>query len=211
MRFWTQFWTRFLTSFWMQFWTWTHFITTFLFPWYNFVASVSILSVFAKTNLRFCFKVFFHPAPLTRCSWGLQDILTVIEKSAPYKFELNWIEYLKLSDFWVLFIWDDVIPQCFGNKTTNGVKCCTGQHLSLFMFLSIRISIKEILTPTAGLPNRSRLHSSASTNYELPALHHKIEERAFSYAGPASWNSLPTELRSISDTTKFKTCLKTSF
>ena len=50
--------------------------------------------------------------------------------------------------------------------------------------------IKEILTSTAGLPNRS---SSASTNYELPALHHKIGERAFSYAGPASWNSLPNE------------------
>ena len=71
--------------------------------------------------------------------------------------------------------------------------------------------IKAILTPTAGLPNCSRLRSSASTNYELPALHHKIGERAFSYVGSASWNSLPNELRSISDTTKFKTCLKTSF
>ena len=46
--------------------------------------------------------------------------------------------------------------------------------------------IKETLTPTAGLPNCSRLRSSASTNYELPALHHKIEEQAFLYAGPAS-------------------------
>ena len=68
---------------------------------------------------------------------------------------------------------------------------------------------KEILTPMAELPNRSRPCSSVSTNYELPTLHHKIWERAFSYASPASWNSLPNELRSISDTTKFKTCLKT--
>ena len=38
---------------------------------------------------------------------------------------------------------------------------------------------------TAGLPNRSRLRSSASTNYELPAYHHKIGER------DASWKNLP--------------------
>ena len=68
---------------------------------------------------------------------------------------------------------------------------------------------KETITPTAGLAHCSRLRSSASTNYELPALHHKIGEWAFSYAGPASWNSLLNERRSISDTTKFKTCLKT--
>ena len=39
--------------------------------------------------------------------------------------------------------------------------------------------IKETQMPMAGLPNRSRLCSSASTNYELPAIHHKIEERVF--------------------------------
>ena len=70
------------------------------------------------------------------------------------------------------------------------------------------IYITEILISTAGMPNRSVLRSSAGTNYDLPAIRHKIGKRAFSYAGPAAWNSLPNELRSIGDTQTFKTSLK---
>ena len=42
--------------------------------------------------------------------------------------------------------------------------------------------IKEILTLTAGLPNRNRLNSSSSTNYELP----KIGERVLFVFWPAA-------------------------
>jgi len=35
------------------------------------------------------------------------------------------------------------------------------------------------------------------------------DERSFSHAGPASWNSLPADLRAISDCSCFKSKLKT--
>ena len=67
----------------------------------------------------------------------------------------------------------------------------------------------EMLVATAHLPNPNRLRSSASTRYELPALRRKIWERAFSYSGPASWNSLPGDITSIMDTPTFRAHLKT--
>ena len=42
-----------------------------------------------------------------------------------------------------------------------------------------------------------------------PRLKTKFGERSFSHAGPASWNSLPADLRSISDCRRFKSKLKT--
>ena len=61
--------------------------------------------------------------------------------------------------------------------------------------------IKKILTPMAGMPNRSRQRSAASTIRPSP----QDWRVGFSYASPASWNSVPNELTSISDTTNFKT------
>ena len=58
------------------------------------------------------------------------------------------------------------------------------------------------------MANHSRLRSAAGTNYELPAIRHKIGERAFLYAEPASWNSLPNELGSIAD---IQTCTEDIF
>jgi len=37
-----------------------------------------------------------------------------------------------------------------------------------------------------------------------PALASKFSERAFSYAGPAAWNSLPDHIQSITNTASFK-------
>ena len=45
--------------------------------------------------------------------------------------------------------------------------------------------IIDTLSPIADMLNRGRLRSSASSKYELPALHLKIGERAYSYSGPA--------------------------
>ena len=54
------------------------------------------------------------------------------------------------------------------------------------------------------------LHSSSdTTSYTIPHLKTKFGERAFSFVGPVTWNSLPAELRSISDSTVFKNKLKT--
>ena len=69
--------------------------------------------------------------------------------------------------------------------------------------------INEMLTATVHMPNRNRLRSFASTRYELPVLRRKIGERAFSYSGPASCNSLPSYIISIMDTPTFRARLKT--
>ena len=60
-----------------------------------------------------------------------------------------------------------------------------------------------------GHSNRSRLRSSTGSDYELPVIRRKLWERAFSHAGPAAWNGLPTKIRSITDTNIFKSRLKT--
>jgi len=48
----------------------------------------------------------------------------------------------------------------------------------------------------------------ASTSYVTPRLRTKFGERAFSFSGPAAWNSLPADLRTVSDITDFKNKLK---
>ena len=68
--------------------------------------------------------------------------------------------------------------------------------------------IIDTLSQIANMPNRGRLRSWASSKYELPTLCLKIGEWAFSYSGPAFWNSLPRELTSIMDTQIFKSHLK---
>ena len=69
--------------------------------------------------------------------------------------------------------------------------------------------ICETVKPIAAMANRSRLRSSIRSDYELPVIRHKLGERAFSHAGPAAWNGLPTGIRSITDTSIFKSRLKT--
>jgi len=43
---------------------------------------------------------------------------------------------------------------------------------------------------------------------EQPRTRLKLSQRAFSYAEPAAWNTLPTSLQQISDTETFKHHLK---
>ena len=71
--------------------------------------------------------------------------------------------------------------------------------------------IADIVTPTSSLPGRDRLRSAAGNRYELPAIHHKLGERAFSHAGPAAWNSLPSYITATIDTETFKYRLKTTY
>ena len=62
---------------------------------------------------------------------------------------------------------------------------------------------------TSALPGRSRLRSSGGNRYEIYVIHDKIGERAFSYAVPAAWKSLPTIIINLTDTQTFKYSLKT--
>ena len=59
--------------------------------------------------------------------------------------------------------------------------------------------ISELVSATSAHPGWSRLRSSVRNRYEIPTIHHKIGERAFSYVGPAAWNILPTTLTNLTD------------
>jgi len=54
--------------------------------------------------------------------------------------------------------------------------------------------------------SRSGLRSSStsSTDYSPPRLRTKFGERAFSHAGPATWNALPDHIRTVADPVKFR-------
>ena len=69
--------------------------------------------------------------------------------------------------------------------------------------------ISKLVSATSPLPGRSRLRFSGGNCYEIPVIHHKIGERAFSYAGHAAGNSLPTTLTNLTDTQILKSSLKT--
>jgi len=69
--------------------------------------------------------------------------------------------------------------------------------------------LSDIVQPVASRTIRSGLRSAESTDYITPRLNTKFGERSFSHAGPASWNSLPADLRAISDCSCFKSKLKT--
>ena len=45
-------------------------------------------------------------------------------------------------------------------------------------------------------------------DYSLPRLRTKFGERAFSHAGPATWNALPDHIRTVADPAKFRKLLK---
>ena len=65
------------------------------------------------------------------------------------------------------------------------------------------------VTATASLSYRGRLRSASSQRYEQPRTRLKFGERCFAFAGPAAWNSLPSSVQELTDTTAFKRELKT--
>ena len=71
------------------------------------------------------------------------------------------------------------------------------------------VYLSELVTATADLPCRASLRSACSSRYEIPRTVRKFGERAFSFAGPRAWNSLPAELQEQLNTTSFKRQLKT--
>jgi len=63
---------------------------------------------------------------------------------------------------------------------------------------------------TAASSRRQGLRSSTdASSYTVPMTYTKFGERAFSVAGPSVWNSLPSDIRHITDISKFKRHLKT--
>ena len=58
------------------------------------------------------------------------------------------------------------------------------------------------------LPERERLRSSTSGAFVVPVTKTQFGRRAFSVAGPAAWNELPTKTRYTTDIDHFKRALK---
>ena len=56
-----------------------------------------------------------------------------------------------------------------------------------------------------------RSYSTSSMDYSLPRLRTKFGERAFSHAGPATWNALPDHIRAVADPVKFRKLLKSHY
>jgi len=69
--------------------------------------------------------------------------------------------------------------------------------------------LTDVLKPAAKYYLRPGLRSSSTNNYILSRLQSRPGERAFSYAGPLAWNSLPADLQNIPDTSTFKRSFKT--
>lgn len=71
--------------------------------------------------------------------------------------------------------------------------------------------LADMVATVQSSTRRTGLRSADMANYYLPRLRTKFGERAFSYAGPRTWNSLPLEVRLVADIPKFKRLLKTYF
>ena len=70
--------------------------------------------------------------------------------------------------------------------------------------------ISDTVHTNAASSRRQGLHSSTDTfSYTVPLTYTKFGERAFSVAGPSVWNSLPADIRHITDISEFKRHLKT--
>jgi len=69
--------------------------------------------------------------------------------------------------------------------------------------------MSNMVTATANMSSRQALRSANSQRYEVPRTKLKFGERAFSFAGPSAWNSLPSDLQKQSDIKTFKKLLKT--
>lgn len=69
--------------------------------------------------------------------------------------------------------------------------------------------MSDMVRSTAESATRPGLRSASHFSYRKPAIGSKFGERAFSYAGPASWNDLPYHIQSTTDTASFKRQLKT--
>jgi len=69
------------------------------------------------------------------------------------------------------------------------------------------------LTETVQSVGASRLRCGlrSSMDYSLPRLCTKFGERAFSHAGPATWNALPDHIHTVADPIKLCKLLKSHY
>ena len=95
------------------------------------------------------------------------------------------------------------------SPTNFALSCTTSTSESLRV-----IWPTSCMQPTSSRVTRSGLRSLSLSLWDRQLHHtsaaHQVRRAGFfSFSGPASWNSLPAELRTISDTSVFKNKLKT--
>ena len=71
------------------------------------------------------------------------------------------------------------------------------------------VYLTNLVQGSAAHQRRPGLRSGDSTEYRLPRCRSTLGMRAFSYAGPLAWNTLPPALRDITDRKQFRKSLKT--
>ena len=67
---------------------------------------------------------------------------------------------------------------------------------------------QDLCLPVSSLSTRAALHSAARGDLVIPRTRLRLGNRAFSVAGPAAWNSLPSDIRTASTLSAFKNRLK---
>ena len=68
--------------------------------------------------------------------------------------------------------------------------------------------LSDCVSTVSSLSGRYQLRSTGSADYVLPGTRTRFGERGFSYCGPAAWNTLPSDLHHITDTSTFRKRLK---
>lgn len=72
--------------------------------------------------------------------------------------------------------------------------------------------ICAIITPACHLPGRTRLRSASSSNLQVPFLRSKtVSRRIFRAVAPRIWNSLPSNITKVLNSSYFKRALKEHF
>jgi len=102
--------------------------------------------------------------------------------------------------------------RCSPDFRVGHTRACHGEPSSVALAAGPLAGPFQAAVPhvDCGRPRRD-LRSSSSTDFSLPRLRTKFGERAFIYAGPSAWNSLPEDLRAVSDPGLFRKQLKTHF
>jgi len=84
--------------------------------------------------------------------------------------------------------------------------------LCLFMhYIHVGLAPKylsDCVSTVSAASGRYRLRSTGSEAYILPRTRTRFGEHGFFYSGPAAWNTLPSDLHDITDTSTFRKRLK---
>jgi len=98
------------------------------------------------------------------------------------------------------------------------VQCCNFWHHWSRQFISdtqvhfhslqVKFAYQSQRITVSAASGRYRLRSTGSAAYVLPRTRTKFGERGFFYSGLAAWNTLPSDLHDITDTSTFRKWLK---